>query len=156
MKSLYLIRHAKSSWKEPLLIDYQRPLNNRGKHDAPLMADKIAAIYSSPERIISSGAKRASATAKHFLKKWDLSKDQYETNKSLYLCSFKELEHIVLNAFEEHNSIAIVAHNPTIENFLSIYCNFNRDKFPTCGVAHVQYSDNNWILNSFHYPKQYY
>ncbi len=156
MKSLYLIRHAKSSWKDLNLIDYDRPLNGRGKHDAPMMAEKIALIYPSPQIIISSGAKRASTTARFFLKGWNLTKMQQDKNRKLYLCSTRELENIVKDLFNEYDCIAIVAHNPTIEHFLSINCDFKRDKFPTCGFAHVYYNNEEWSLGSFHYPKQYY
>ncbi len=156
MKNLYLIRHAKSSWKEPHISDYERPLNKRGLHDAPLMADKVTKVYPSPDRIFSSGAKRAALTTDHFISSWELDKQAYHIEKELYLCSFSLLEQFALNLFEKYNTIAIVAHNPSIENFLTINCNFKEGKFPTCGFAKVSYNNGDWNLDAFHYPKLYY
>ena len=68
MKKLYLIRHAKSSWKDITLDDFDRPLNKRGKTDAPFMAQKLKDKNIYPDIIISSPAKRAKSTAKAFKK----------------------------------------------------------------------------------------
>ncbi len=155
MKSLYLIRHAKSSWKDPKLLDHERPLNKRGKRDAPMMADKMAEIYTAPEILLTSGAKRAVSTGNHFVQAWNIDQNHNCIQKELYLCYVSELEKIILNQFDKYNSIAIVAHNPSLEYFLQVNCDFKRDKFPTCGFAKINYNKGNWELDAFHYPKLY-
>ena len=63
-RSLFIIRHAKSSWKNPLQSDYERPLNDRGEADAPMMGERLKKLNIQPDLIISSTAKRAAQTAK--------------------------------------------------------------------------------------------
>lgn len=75
MKHLYLIRHAKSSWSNPLLDDFERPLNQRGKNDAPLMAKILLEKQIFPDFLLSSPAKRAKTTAEIFAEQLNFTSD---------------------------------------------------------------------------------
>ncbi len=85
MKTLYLVRHAKSSWEQPELSDLERPLNKRGKKDAPFMGSLLKKKNEIPELIISSPAKRASSTAKRFAEELGIKKEDIKTEKDLYV-----------------------------------------------------------------------
>jgi phosphohistidine phosphatase len=156
MKTLYLIRHAKSSWQDSSLSDYERPLNKRGLHDAPMMAEKIAGDFEAPEIIVNSGAKRTVETTAFFADAWKISPEKVTTNKDLYLCFVTEIQEAVELLFKKYDTVAIVAHNPSMEYFLQLNCGFKGEKYPTCGFAHIQFQNENWDLKDFIYPKMFY
>ena len=84
MKTLYLIRHAKSSWDDTNLDDFERPLNKRGKKDAPNMAKRLKEKGGTPDFMISSPAVRAFDTCKEFAKILGYDKNKIKTDKRLY------------------------------------------------------------------------
>ena len=115
MKTLLILRHAKSSWDNPDLRDYDRPLNKRGKKDAPRMGKHIKTAKLIPDRILTSSAKRARKTAKRFakacgysgkIKKLDIL---YHAPVGLY---YETLQAIP----DKYNNIMVVGHNPTMEH----------------------------------------
>ncbi|NNK13684.1 MAG: histidine phosphatase family protein, partial [Desulfofustis sp.] len=87
MKYLYLIRHAKSSWSDPSLSDFDRPLNKRGKRDLPVMGQRMVAYEPKPELIISSPAKRALRTARGIGRALGFRKQEIVLNEELYTFS---------------------------------------------------------------------
>ena len=82
MKTLILVRHAKSDWGNPSLSDFDRPLNERGKRDAPIMAKRLLDKKIKIDQIIASPAKRAAKTAKYFAEAFDYKKDKIEFKKN--------------------------------------------------------------------------
>jgi len=163
MKTLFLIRHAKSSWKDLTLDDFDRPLNKRGKHDAPFMAKNLQEKGVSLDLIISSPALRARKTSEKFAKCFGLKNKQLIWKKKIYEARESELLKIIKNINPKHSSIALVGHNPEITNFSNALCNKYIYNIPTTGIVEIQFDINDWSkireksgrFISFDYPKKY-
>ena len=117
MKTLFLIRHAKSSWDTPNLDDADRPLNSRGNRDAPIMAQRMASNWTAPELIFCSRAKRARETA-DILKQFWWKEKEIIVEGELYDASASDVLNFINEAPDAVDSMAFVFHNPTI-TFLS-------------------------------------
>jgi phosphohistidine phosphatase len=162
MKTLYLVRHAKSSWKEIDISDKERPLNKRGKHDAPVMGKLMKKMNVQPDVIISSPAIRAFSTAKLIAKEIDYPKSKIELSDNIYMAGSMELFGEVSKSDDKYKSIILVGHNPGITDFLNLICEENIDNMPTCSVACIQFEINSWSklknkkgkLIFFEYPKK--
>lgn len=163
MKKLYLIRHAKSCWDNPHLSDFDRPLNNRGKHDAPLMGKILKRMKIKPDVIYSSGANRAISTALIIAKELDYDEDRIIVENNIYESSIMDLIEIIHEIPDEIKTAFIVGHNPGI-NLLSDYISDKEiDNIPTCGIVGIEFDIKDWrevqqktgkqIL--FEYPKKY-
>lgn len=141
-KTLYLVRHAKSSWKFTDLSDFERPLNSRGKSDAPFMGELLARQIILPDIIISSPAKRAIATAEIIADKIIYEKELIVQEDELYHASSSTIIKI-LAMLENENSAMIFGHNPG----LTVFCNLVSDNYieniPTCGIVALRFN-NNW------------
>jgi phosphohistidine phosphatase len=161
MKKLYLIRHAKSSWKDISLNDFDRPLNKRGKRNAPFMALKLKEKNIYPDLLLSSPANRAKTTAKYFKEKYDF-KEKIVLDDSLYHASNAEMEAIVKNIDDKYNTVFLFAHNPTINTFVENYVDIY-DNVPTCGIVGIEFDTDRWSdftfsvaeLVMFDFPKNY-
>lgn len=161
MKTLYLIRHAKSSWSDLTLDDFDRPLNKRGKRDAPLMAQWLDEHIDHLDQLISSSAKRAKATAKQFSIVFGID---VEHHKSLYHAGEAEIYSAIYGANEASSSIAVFGHNPGFTYFANKFVDGNDfiDNVPTCGIVAISSNAKSWAelseLNSslkfFMYPKK--
>jgi len=133
-KTLYLLRHAKSSWKDLSLSDFDRPLNKRGKHDAPFMAEKMKAKGISPENIISSPAKRAKKTARVFSEV--LESPLYLVPK-LYEGNIEEMLWIINKAFETQDEVMLVGHNPELTFLNDLLSDKKIVNIPTAGIVAI-------------------
>ena len=119
MKNLVIVRHAKSDWSHQALRDHDRPLNSRGKIDAPLMA-KIGNIeLPRPDLILSSSANRALTTAKSFAKVFGIPESVIEIDKKLFHASEEEILEVLSWQDDKFNTIYLFAHNPGIKFFAS-------------------------------------
>jgi phosphohistidine phosphatase len=162
MKTLYLVRHAKSSWKGKGLSDKDRPLNKRGKHDAPFMGKLMKEMRVNSDLMISSPAVRALTTAEIFAKEIDYPKSKIEVNDKIYFASPGEFINELIRINNKYNSVMLFGHNPGITDFLNIICKENIDNMPTCSVACIQFEINSWSdiknkkgkLTFFEYPKK--
>ncbi len=158
MKTLYLVRHAKSSWKDASLDDFDRPLNKRGKHDAPFMAQKLANMGIKPDIILSSPAKRARKTAKAFSKTLDAP---LVFDERLYEAGLRAFEEIVLNAFQTYDSVMLVSHNPGLTMFNDDISDRPIFNIPTTGIVAIDFKTQNDIdalkghQRFFLFPKQF-
>ena len=139
MKTIILIRHAKSSWKDSDLKDIDRPLKKRGNRDAALMSTILSNLQVPFDKIISSPAERAMSTAKAFA-----SEDKIETDQRLYLESINKLMSILHEQDETVNSIALVSHNPGLTDFANFLGNADIENIPTSGIVGIQYDCNSW------------
>jgi phosphohistidine phosphatase len=144
MKTLILVRHAKSSWDDPAISDFDRPLNERGKHDAPLMADRLKDKGLKVDHFVSSPARRARKTARIFAKEFDVKKEDIELVEELYLAPPNVFIKTVAALDDKWNTVAIFAHNPGITDFASSLTNVRIDNIPTCGMFAVQVGIKNW------------
>ena len=156
-KTLYLLRHAKSSWKDISLSDFDRPLNKRGKHDAPFMAEKMRAKGIRPQLILSSPAKRAKKTAKTFS---DILEVELHLDKKLYEGNISEMLEIIEHLFEHHDEVMIVAHNPELTMINDILSNKEIFNIPTTGIVaivfnHLPTQKSKGRQLFFEYPKKF-
>ena len=144
MKQLLLIRHAKSSWDDPSLSDFERPLNERGKKDAPEMAKRLRDKKIEIDAVVSSPAKRARQTAKYFVKKFDLKKKNVVLESKLYEAGDENFYEVVENLKNKWDSVAIVSHNPGITSFAHSLTEIKVDDMPTCSVFAFKISADRW------------
>ncbi len=144
MKTLILVRHAKSDWADSSLTDFDRPLNERGKRDAPLMAQRLFDKKIKIDLIIASPAKRAAKTAKIFAETLSFKKDNIIYKPELYLAGSEVFYSVVENATSTTDCIALFSHNNGITDFANMLTNSRVDNIPTCGVFAIQLKLNNW------------
>ena len=134
MKTIIIVRHAKSSWDDLSLSDFDRPLNERGKHDAPIMAERLLKKQPTIQAFISSPAKRARKTATIFAKTYGLEKGDVQLKDDLYMASESVFYSVISQLPESVNSIAVFAHNPGLTDFVNSLTHFRIDDVPTCGI----------------------
>ena len=163
VKDVCFVRHAKSSWDQPGVDDYNRPLDSRGLRDAPMMAKKMREMNLVPDLIITSGAKRARSTADFFRKEFDLGPEKFIVNDKLYEATPEDVYSVISAAPETARFIYIFGHNPTLTWVANSISGVHIDNVPTTGVVHVQTMVSSWKkfkpqhagFISFHYPKMY-
>lgn len=144
MKTLLLVRHAKSDWSTPSLGDADRPLNERGKRDAPEMASRLLNRKVGIDAFISSPAKRAKKTASIFAKAYNRDKDEIIFREELYLATVDLFFDIIKLTSDEYKSIAVFSHNPGITDFANHLTNTRIDNIPTCGIFAVSIDTKKW------------
>lgn len=158
------IRHAKSSWDDPLMNDFDRPLNERGKKDAPQMAGYLLNKMVPIDSFISSPAKRARKTAALFAKEFGIAEDVIQLKSELYLPDDNAFLHTIETTFDKFSHLAIFSHNPGITNFVNTLTTQIRvDDMPTCGIFGIKTPADHWkdFKNAekefwfFDYPKNH-
>lgn len=142
MKTLFLMRHAKSSWEDRALDDFARPLNERGRRAAPLMGKYLLDKNMLPELIVSSPALRAAETAR-MLATAAKYKNKIEYDACIYEANVATLLKIIGELDENINSAMLVGHNPGMENALAHLTNEARH-MPTAGLAHISFDIHHW------------
>lgn len=152
MKTLYLIRHAKSSWDDLDLTDLERPLNERGKRDAPRMGKRLKEKNIFPDLMLTSPAKRAYETCKVIAKILGHSEEKIKTDQRLYHASEDQLLKVIqeiqdLNDNEE--VVFIFGHNPGLTDFANSLLNQTIDNIPTCGVIAANVRVKLWKETKF-------
>ena len=163
MKTLYLIRHAKSGRDNRNQSDIERPLNERGKKDAPVMAGIIKKKIDKIDLIVSSPAVRALTTAEVFAEKFGVNKNQLITDERIYEADTKDLLTVVQNINDSLDDVMLFGHNPGLTYFSNYLCNYETDNMPTCGVICMQMEYDSWKFSGnkiftfkyFEYPKKY-
>lgn len=145
MRTLYLIRHAKSSWGNPGLRDFDRPLNDRGLHDAPKMAQLLVDQGVKPDLLVSSPAKRALTTAQFFADAFKLEPGNLIKEPSIYEAFPQEILRLMSDLPENAATVLIFGHNPT---FTEVANRFTADDIienvPTCGIVKMVSSADSW------------
>lgn len=138
MKTLTIARHAKSSWEDSTMSDFDRPLNARGTRDLPCMAAALKAHDVTPELILSSPAKRARTTAEHY---HEVLGGILRLDERIYEASLMSLIYLVQEAFEEHDTVMIVGHNPSLTMLVDRLSNKAIGNLPTAGVVGIAFED---------------
>lgn len=161
MKKLYLVRHAKSSWKEENLPDMDRPLKGRGIRDAYNTAEWLKAQGDMPDHIVSSPATRALHTAMIFAKNTAYPFSEIEIREEIYHASTRDLLNLVRHLNDDYDSVMLFGHNPTITDFVNKCIDHRIDNVPTTGVACLSFEVDQWQdidkkaeLVFFDYPKR--
>lgn len=163
MRQLILVRHAKSSWDNPDLDDFDRPLNKRGKRDAPFMAKLLAEKTGKPDLIISSPALRTKLTALEIAQKTGYDEGKIIWNEKFYMASSSKLLDEISSVDHNVNSLLIVGHNPGLTDLHNFLCKYEIDNIPTCGIVCLRTNKDWGKINSkdfqlefFEYPKRYF
>lgn len=161
MKQLIIVRHAKSDWGNPDLRDFDRPLNKRGKTNAPEMAHRLVKKQIKPELIVSSTALRALTTAKFFADTWQMPLADIQEQPNIYEASVNTLLKVINNFDNKYNMIAMFGHNPGLTD-LVYYLDGHIYEMPTCSVVILEFPFDDWAMISegtakvvlFDYPKR--
>ena len=150
MKQLYIIRHAKSSWDDPYLRDFDRPLNGRGKRNVPDMGKRLANLEVMPDLMISSPANRALTTAKGIAKAIGYDKSNIREAPDLYHASVQTIREVISQTTDEVNTLMIFGHNPGFTSFIGAASDFSIWNLPTCAICGIQFDFDSWsgILRS--------
>lgn len=164
MKTVYFIRHAKSSWSDMSLRDHDRPLNSRGLRDAPFMAKLIAGKEKSVDFILSSSANRALTTARYFKDELGLKDNQLIIKSEIYEAWAETVLSVINEVDNDANTILVFGHNPTFTTIANFYTEDYIPNVPTCGIVKVEFHVKKWgkiskengKLKAFYFPKQYF
>lgn len=144
-KTLLIVRHAKSSWDVGTLNDFERPLNDRGKKDAPQMAKRLLDRNIPIDAFVSSPAKRAKKTAELFCETYGKKEDSIFYVTMLYHAGGDVLNDVVTQLDDTFDTVAIFSHNPGITAFVNtLNPEVQIDNMPTCGVFAVRLPIAKW------------
>ena len=144
MRTLLLLRHAKSSWKHSGLSDHDRPLNKRGRRDAPKVGRLLKQKRLSPGGIISSSATRARETADE-VARWSAFDSAVQLEPRLYLADPATIVGVVRWAGAQARRVLVVGHNPGIEELAARLTGLSvPDPLPTAGLVHIRLEIDSW------------
>lgn len=163
MRSICFIRHAKSSWSDTQVADYDRNLNKRGKRDAPFMAARLAERLSAPDLIISSPAKRAQKTATAMAREIGYNCKLISYMEEIYHGSTTDLLHLVKEIDNKNREVFLVGHNYALTDLAEYLTGEKLGNIPTCGMVLVQCDAEVWndvspaccSMLFFEFPKMY-
>ncbi|MDA3853111.1 MAG: histidine phosphatase family protein [Bacteroidales bacterium] len=147
MKTLILIRHGKSDWSAGV-SDKERPLNQRGLNDAPLMAEVLQHQNQIPELLYVSSAKRTTQTAEILAQTLSIPQEHLITSPELYLCDAFAIEEIINFAPADKDNIAIIGHNPILSEMANQYSKKKYVNMPTLGIFISTFDTDDWALIS--------
>ncbi|MEQ8207742.1 MAG: histidine phosphatase family protein [Woeseia sp.] len=162
MKTLTILRHAKSSWESSSVADSDRPLDPRGERDAPMMAKRILEAGIRPSLIISSPAVRAWSTAKVVARELKYPLEFLQREHDLYLASKNRLLEVIAKQDEGFNNMMLVGHNPGLTDLANYLIPDLTGNLPTCAVVSVNIDIEHWDLRAecskelllYDYPKK--
>ena len=138
MKELILVRHAKSSWEDPALSDHERPLNKRGKRNAPEMGERLARSGYDPDLIVSSSAVRALDTARSVAGKLGYPREHIAVKERLFHAGVSELLQVIRGVDDSVDSLMLFGHNPGLTDLANHLGPKEILNMPTCAVLHLQ------------------
>ena len=161
MKTLTLVRHAKSSWDHPGLSDRERPLNPRGLRDAPEMGARLQDSGRLPEQVFSSPAERALTTARLMAEQWHQDGTRIEVIEEMYGANVAGMLGILRSMDDRYTNILLVGHNPVQTMLVNALCGAMIANMPTCAIAIINLEIMNWsevrencgILAHYDFPK---
>ena len=161
MKTLLIVRHAKSDWNNEDLSDFDRPLNARGRRNAPDMGKRIKKHALIPDLIWSSGALRARHTAELIAKEIGYPEESIVYDDHLYHAGHNSLLEQIKQQDDQHRFLMLVGHNPGLTYLASSLGSITIDNIPTAGVALLNFRMNSWSeiafgkgnLEWYDYPK---
>jgi phosphohistidine phosphatase len=159
-RTLYLLRHAKSSWKDASLRDFDRPLKRRGRDAAKQIGKRLAEEKPQPVLVVCSPAARTRETAEIVLKQSDLKAD-VTFEQRIYEASLRDLLHVVSNIPDAKEVVMMIGHNPGFEELVA-YLSGEHRRMPTCALAKIRLDVARWndikagegTLASFITPKE--
>ena len=144
-KVLYLVRHAKSSWKDPTLADINRPLNKRGRRNSPEMGQRMRAQGHQPDLITSSPANRALTTARNIALELGIAEAAIEVDQDLYFSGSRGMVGVLREVDDRHASVMMVGHNPVLTDLVNSLADTRIWNVPTCGIAIIGFDMESWV-----------
>jgi phosphohistidine phosphatase len=147
-KRLVLVRHGKSDWADHGITDFNRPLNHRGNKNAPEMAERLARKNLVPELIVSSPAKRALSTAKHFSEVWEMPLSDIREEKTIYEANVTALLKVINDLPDNFNMIALFGHNPGLTDLVNELAGAHIYNLPTAGIVVIDFPFESWSMVS--------
>lgn len=162
MKTLIIVRHAKSSWDNLDLKDSERPLNDRGEKDAPRMGKRLKEREIIPDLLLSSPAVRTIETCRHIATVLGYPLEKIKTEPRLYHADEDKLLQIVKELKDRDDCVMLFGHNPGLTVFTNLLLNEDIDNIPTCGIVSTLLDVNSWNkvkygsgqLDFYDYPKR--
>lgn len=163
MKRLILIRHAESSWDYPMLADFDRPLNPRGRHDAPVMAQRLQGLLTPPFRMIVSPALRALTTAQIFAETFEVPEAALQIEPRIYEATPGTLLHLVNTLSEADGQVLMFGHNPGFTDLARLLVDaLPFAELPACGLVMLEFDVTRWQdivpgcgrLQAFRHPRE--
>jgi len=163
MKNLYLMRHAKSSWDFEDLSDHDRPLDNRGRKDAPLMGRELVSREVTVDLIMASTAVRALSTATLVGRELEYETDKIALEEEIYKADKQELLEIINSIPNQFDKVLLIGHNNTITELANLLSPDLIPEIPTAGVVALSFACTTWreiskanaTLQFFDYPKNH-
>jgi len=163
MKTLYLVRHAKSSWDYPELDDFERPLSTRGRKSALLMGTILKKLKAAPDLVISSPANRAAMTARMIADAIHYPLDKIQYTERIYLADEAVLIQVIKNINNSVNRAMLIGHNPGLTGLANTIGDQSIDNIPTGGVCCMDLNIASWKgirehggkLRFFEFPKNH-
>ncbi|ALW84107.1 phosphohistidine phosphatase [Hymenobacter sedentarius] len=144
MKTLYLLRHAKSSWSFNELSDQERPLNDRGRDDAPAMGKALAKRHIRPDLVVSSPAVRAMSTAVLVAREVEYPHDKIVVEPGIYGADVDGLLDVIHHLPDTAASVLLVGHNPTITETANALSPSSLNEMPTAAVVCLRFDCDHW------------
>jgi phosphohistidine phosphatase len=163
MRLVTLVRHAKSSWDYPELSDFERPLNERGRRDAPRMAARVPDTLGLPDRLVTSPALRAITTARYFLDVLQLPEERLVVQPQIYEASDETLLALVRRFDDGDTHVMMFGHNPGFTELAHALAPCPFDDLPTCAIVQIEFAARRWSdigerggrVRHYFYPKQF-
>lgn len=162
MRNIVLIRHAKSSWDNPNLADFDRPLGERGLKDAPDMAKELAKYQLPIDLVIASPSRRTTETLAYFSTALRIPDNKIVWDSTVYHSGTENLMRLISNLPDSIHYVVVVGHNPSMTDFANaLESDTLIENVPTCGIVHVSGNWPSWQdirkkkgkLELFIYPK---
>jgi phosphohistidine phosphatase len=144
MKTLYIVRHGKSSWDDISLNDIERPLKKRGVRNSHELSEALKEEGEIPDFLITSPAVRAYETAKIFADHLEVPSEAFKVDEKLYLPDFPTILKIVLYLNNDLNSVMIVGHEPSLSTFINYFINKLIEKLITASVTRLDFDIEDW------------
>ncbi len=146
VKTLYIVRHAKSSWDDFELSDHDRPLLPIGVKKTKKIVSFLVSKELEPDLLISSSAVRAYETAKLIAEGIGYDSDKIVKSKALYHAGVDEIYDELFSVDNNVDSVMLFGHNPTLTYFANIFIRREIDNLPTSGVVSVEFKTNSWEM----------
>lgn len=164
VKTLYLVRHAKSSWEDPELTDHQRPLSKRGIRDVPHMGEVLKKRNVYPQLLMSSTAVRSRLTSESLARHLSYPREQIQFYDKLYFKGIRPMMELLLSQPDKLKTIMLVGHNPDLTDLHNSLCPQLIDNIPTTGIVELHFYIQHWSeletkagkRGFFEYPRLYF
>lgn len=162
-KRLLICRHAKSSWRDATLSDFERPLNKRGKRDVPEMGRRLLRLGIQPDLILTSPALRARITAEQYARQLGYPPERLHVNPTQYAATVPILVALLQEMKAQYNTVMLVGHNPECTALANFLGGLHIDNIPTCGIVALDFPVASWqevvpgkgMLLFFDFPKNH-